>query len=555
MMKWFFVFLFVPWTAWAACPATPGNCTNPTYNSLSVGITNPGTANLASFINIQAAGTASLLGGGTLSGTFAGNPIFSGAPTFATLNASGLFASTGQETQINSGVFDITSANQQQCGNAGIWRCSAVNAGSSATLSNAISDIFAWSAVDQVKTAGEIIDYDFRINVAPNTSSASGNRVGMQIVLQQVGSSQGGTITNSGISSALIASMTMNSNLGGTSTVFAGEGNAFNTYCSILAGATWTRGCGGYESDIGAVTGSSYDRMTHINLATLSAHAVKGYLNYNGGITIGAQLNATADLMYGLSLSDPTATYTFDPYARYIIAEPPYAGTLLAASGIDFGYGNFQAFASRIPFSKEVPLQAQAITAATRLTSNGAAASSFVYHATLTAPGTLYTSNPTITVTGCTGAVLNVEASQGVVVPPVGVYTPGTSCAAEATAAVSGGGGSGATVGLGIAGNTLNFPISSTVYVSCKIAAWDTAGDGIGWTIDFGATMGATASTTAIVGSPSWTKTFDTGSAPMAISAPTADTTFGAINITGIPTSVTASYGGKCTMTGSRKLT
>ena len=132
--------------------------------------------------------------------------------------------------------------------------------------------------------------------------------------------------------------------------------------------------------------------------------------------------------------------------------------------------------------------------------------------------------------------------------------TPGITTKAECAVSSITGTGSGLAITLLNSGNVLNFSINSVAYYKCTVVAWDTIGGGIGWTIDFGAKMGATASTTVIIGSPTWTKTFDTGSAPMAISNPTAGTTFGGISITGTPTAVKATYGGKCTMTKSTRV-
>ena len=210
------------------------------------------------------------------------------------------------------------------------------------------------------------------------------------------------------------------------------------------------------------------------------------------------------------------------------------------------------------PYWSEIPLQATGITGSTRLTTDGAAAASYIHDAIVTNEGTGYTSYPTVTVTGCTGAVVNAAIGSGNVIGELGVYTPGTGCAAEATIAISGGGGSSATGSLVIAGNTLNFPINSAATISCSVVA-KSGSDIVGWSTKFIAWMGATASTTAIVGAPAWTLDFETagaaakftGSAP---SAPTADTTLGAVNLTIVPSSGTWNVGGMCRMTRTSQI-
>jgi hypothetical protein len=171
----------------------------------------------------------------------------------------------------------------------------------------------------------------------------------------------------------------------------------------------------------------------------------------------------------------------------------------------------------------------------------------------LTSSGRGYTSEPTWVVAGCTGSIVNSGVLAGGGVSAVGVYTPGSACKAEATAAVSSGG---ATVQLLIAGNTLNLPINSTNTVQCALSAQDASSHNIGWTISFGVSMGATSSTTTIVGSPTWTQVFATAgaSSDISISPPAADTTLGAVNLTIMPSTAGWNVGGSCTITSTQQI-
>lgn len=509
------------------------------------------TPNTGAFTSLNSAN-------GALNGSIGLTAPSTGA--FTTLSASSVTSLYSRYSQLpgTNGVtfFNLGSSTTGQCG-AFQWWCSFTFLGSSGTITG-FSDADVFEFNDRVQSSGTVTLWDFIDTIAPNGSSASGARIGVNVFLNQIGSSQGGTITNAGISTALESNIWMQSNLGGTSSVYAGEGNAFNTQCIIFSTATYTNGCGAYESDISA--SAPYDVISHFALITLSQHNVRGLVNSNGGITIAAQGGALADLITGIKFADHSAQYTFDPYARFIDVQVPNGGTLVAAAGEDFGHMTFKAFSRRIPFSKDVTLQATNISGVTRLTSDGAAASSFVYDAWWTNRGTGYTSNPTITVTGCTGApTVNGEPGAGGSLGLIGVYARGSGCLPESTAAVSGGGGASGAVALSITGNTLNFPINSTVSISCTLNATTIthAGtDSVGFSIKFGATMGATASTAAIVGSPTWAVDYQTtgaaakfsGSAP---AAPAADTTMGGINISATPTSGSWDIGGKCVMVGS----
>jgi hypothetical protein len=558
------------------------------------------TPNTGRFSTLTATGAASLNSGGALSGTFTGNPIFNGNPIFSgavtftgsapsgagitalfgsppaigsvapgsVSSASGALNGTlGATTpntaavtsltqsmsyiQIDPNPFDLASASTQLCTSAQFW-CSHATVTSIGTLTG-VTDATSFVLADSVLSSGQVQGWDYVLTVAPNGTSASGTRLGMVVLLQQIGTLNGGTITNSGISTAFGASVAMKSNLGGTATLYAGEGNAFVTYCELFATATYTHGCAAYETDIGVAAGGSYDQISHFNLVTSSQHAVEGLTNSNFGIQITAQTGARADIKYGIKFADASSQYAFDPFAHLLSSPVPGSGSLSAASGIDFANMTYKAFSSRQPFSMDVPLQATGITTATRLTSTGAAANSFVYEAVVTGRGTGYTSNPTVAVTGCTSTVINAEPGNGGAFGLSGVYTPGSACAAESTASISGGGGSGATMALQIAGNTVNLPINSTNTIQCSAAAQDASGHSYGFTISFGVTMGATASTTALVGSPTWMQVYPASGTAIALSV-AADTTLGAVNITATPTSGTWNIGGKCTVVSTSQV-
>jgi hypothetical protein len=161
-----------------------------------------------------------------------------------------------------------------------------------------------------------------------------------------------------------------------------------------------------------------------------------------------------------------------------------------------------------------------------------------------------------VTVTGGSGVQINGNFSITSMSKP-GIFNPGTGVPPEATAAVTGGGASvNGTITLRMAGNTMNFPINSAVDFDARVVMRSTTGEAICWSCEFGARMGATASTTAIIGAPAWTQVWATAGAAAAIgiSPPVADTTLGAINITVTPSSLTWSGGGQVRMTKSSRV-
>jgi len=409
---------------------------------------------------------------------------------------------------------------------------------------------------DIVAMNGNVQGLSVTHNIAPNGNAASGSRSAFTASLIQLGSSQGGTITGSGISSGAVINAWGRSNLGGTSALYTGALNGLNAVAKIQNGATFVLGSSGFEIDTSAETGSSYTAITQQLNVVLSTHQVRGYLNENISTLMAAQVGAVADMMYGVRYIDQSAANPFDPKAKLLYVGKNNANAVATvASNLDHGNTTVGAFHSRSPYSQSVPLQANGITGATRLTSDGLAASSFIYEAQPTNLGSGYTANPTVTVTGGTGAVVNAIQGQGNVMAKVGVFNPGSGVPAEATAAVTGT-GTGGTVALVMAGNTMNFGINSAVDFDARVVMRSTTGEAICWSCSFGARMGATASTTAIIGSPAWTQVWATAGAAAAIgiSPPAADTTLGAINITVTPTSLTWSGGGMVRMTKSSRV-
>lgn len=484
-------------------------------------------------------------------GAIGGTLTITGLSTF-----NGITAHTNRWSQIAPGTINLT-ANNGACTSGSQWWCTFVYASSSGVIAGD-ADVHSISISDNALTLGSNVVYGLNIedNIAPNGTTSSGPRVALGVSLID---RPGGFITSAGIRSAAVFNVLGGANLGGTSSQYAGAYNSINPVCNLQNGATFIAGCSGTEIDLGAAAGSSYNTMVGLLITQFSNHAVKGLMHSNSAITITDQVNASVGLMYGISINSPAAQWSFDPYAHFIYAQHgtnTTDATNLLGSALDFGHITFKTFTTRMPFRQEVVLKAVSITGVTRLTSDGAAASSFVNEADITNLGSGYTSNPTVAVTGCTGAVVKLETAGGIL-GNVGVNTPGSACAAEATAAVSGGGGSAGAVRLGIAGNTLNFPINSAISVYCTVSATTLTHGGTDaafWHIWFTATMGATASTTAIVGSPAWVTDPSTagaaakfsGSAP---AVPTADTTLGAVNLSLTPTSGTWDVGGACTLT------
>ena len=430
------------------------------------------------------------------------------------------------------------------------------NAGGAASPLTGISVANNFLINDSVSINGNVQGLSVTHNIAPNGNTASGSRSAFTASMIQIGTSQGGSIAALGVSSGAVINAWGRSNTGGTGTLYTGALNGLNTTMRVQNGATFVSGGSGFEIDTSAETGSSYVSITQQLNVAFASHKVKGYLNENMSIIMVAQTGALNDMMYGLRFNNQSAGNPFDPYAKLIYAGKSQGNSVpTVACNLDFGNTTVGAFHARSPYSATMPLQANNITGATRLTSDGLAPSSFIYEAAVTNTGTGYTSNPVVTVSGGTGAVINAIPGTGNVIAKPGIYNPGTSVPAEATASVTGP-GTGGAIALTMAGNTMNFGINSAVDCEARVVMRSTTGEAICWSCSFGARMGATASTTAIIGSPAWTQVWATAGAPAAIgiSPPTADTTLGAINITVTPTSLTWSGGGRVSMTKSSRV-
>lgn len=487
------------------------------------------------------------------------------SPTFNALTVNGkLFLNTAGSKFQQYYNNTVPMVANPSCALAQQWFCS--HAWYSGTITGGTTFAqFTFSDVvsSTQNTSGLLILH----NVAGSGNSASGPRVALDVLLSQVGSLQGGSITNAGISSAGRVTTFMQSNLGGTSSAYAGDGNGLNASCQVYASATFVNGCSGFEVNFGAYASTSFNRLRGFLLVQTGNAQSLGRLGGDIGMQVVNQVGFTTGLSTAFLIGGQTAAWPLDlnGYGKIFYTQrshntgayPAKAATVLDAAAVIVKGPTIKG-----PYWSEVPLQATGITGSTRLTTDGTSATGYIHDAIVTNEGTGYTSYPTVTVTGCSGAVVNAAIGSGNVIGELGVKTPGLGCAAEATIAISGGGGSSATGSLVIAGNTLNFPIKSSVYVECRVVAdtFATGGtDSVTWSINFSATMGATASTTVIVGSPTWSVVSQTtgaaakfsGSAP---SAPAADTTLGAINLTIVPTTGTWNVGGICRMVRSAQV-
>ena len=463
------------------------------------------------------------------------------------ITANGGIRDNSYFNQVAAGGYNITGT---ACG-IGNWWCSFVYASSAGTL-NALSNVNTFTIQDQVLSSSNVYGVSIAHNVAPNGNTASGGRVGLNVSLNYLGTSQLGSVSNVGIGSGSVITALMSSNAGGTATAASGAINGLNVVCGYQTGGTFGKGCSGIEIDTSYQAGTSVEITNQLLMVSMNTAAIRGYLNSDSGINMNNVSGGLATTKFGLKFGDSSGDWPIDQYGILNYGALSHGGTMLAAAERDFSAINFKACYAKNQFHSDCTLQASGIAAATRLTTDGAAASSFLYDLLITATGSAFTAYPTVTFTNCTGAVA-VGTITGGVIDRVGVTSPGTGCKPEATASVTGGGGAGATVTTVVAGNSLNFAINSTVLVSCILAANSTTNDSIGWSLSFGASMGATASTTAIVGTPAWTQTFASSgaAAKIAIANPTADTALGAINITVTPSAGTWTVGGNCNMTKS----
>ena len=494
------------------------------------------------------------------------------SPSFTNVSISGTLGVTGAATfsgpMTLNGLFNqgttqpaVTYAANSSCLNGSQYWCSFLFPSGTITGSTTYESI---TLGDVAAISGGVgTGFLLTMNIGPNGNTSSGSRTAFGVLMQQPSSA--GTITGGGNYVAFGPTVFAQANLGGTSTVHAGSNFASNSSCQIYATATYTTGCVGWESDIGAYSGTNYQILKHFSLVETNNDQAEGQLGPDIGIEMVNQAGSTVGLSRGIVFGDNPGAFPMNAWGTMIGVEPSFNRSTyptLTGAGIDVGLMTFKSFDYRGPFRVQAPLQATAITGVTRLTSDGAAANGFLLDAQMTNGGSSYTSEPSVAVTGCTGAVVHSALGLGGVVGQVGVYTAGSACIAETTLAISGGGGSSATAKAIVAGNTLNFPINSAVDVACKVTATTlthSGTDAVGWSITFGATMGATSSTTAIVGSPTWTLDYQTSGAAAKFSGsspavPTADTTLGAINLSVTPTTGTWDVGGSCAMTKTVQL-
>jgi hypothetical protein len=471
---------------------------------------------------------ATTLNGGTFTGTFAGNPTLSGnVAVGGTLGVTGvLTASTSISTPIIGNGATITLALQPLKGPTTVGgRFQDTNFGSSFNIASNNTGSFAsqWHAVgavidsvgtlsgnsyastytfsDQADTTGVIYGHSVALNVAPNGNTASGPRVASTVSLAMIGDSAGGSITGASISTALQANANVRSNLGGTATNYFGSVNGLNVVADLAAG-TFLSGFSGFELDTQAQAGVSYDYANQLLIVTLGPHAVRGRINSNRGIVFSAGSNTTlADTMAGVQFGYDSSYWPMDAYSRLMFVSPSLSGDAaqIISTAIDTAHSTAKVAHRRVPFAKELPLQALAVTTGTkRLTTDGLAASSFVSEFLLTSGGTGFVANPTITPSNTlVGISLAAIVGNGGVAAKPGVPNPGTLVPQGVTVTITG--GTGATGRLIVDGNTLNFAPNTAVGVSATIAAHSAAGEAVGYGINFGAVMGATPGTTAII--------------------------------------------------------
>ena len=566
------------------------------FNSLtSLGVT--GTTTFSGLATFNAAGTALTLPagsnasiGGTLgvtSGVTLTNPVSSPA-----LTLSG-----------NSAALSNTNLCAYICQNSFVG-------GTTTTNFNA----YSLTLNDKVASTTSGVGFNILHNVGPNNNVATGTRVALNVAIVQpqggaqftgtivgtaltfpsatgtvaanqtlsgLGVTHGTTIVSgSGLSWVVSASQSvgpvamqttqyayngedsaitptgfMQNNLGGWAGYHQGALTVFNPTCQVYATATYVSGCVDAEWDMGAYAGTQNFSQNIMALYVLTRNdQTEGQLGPSLGMVFAQQGHTDAPGFTTLfQLGSTGSQFPMSSFGRVIAVEPSNDRGLyptVTGSFIDAALMTYHGYTTRQPFTETVALQAQGITSATRLTTDGLAANGYIADAVVVTASSGYVTEPTWTVTGCTGAVVNSAINSVGAVAEVGVYTPGTGCIAESTVAVSSGA---ATAALEITGNTLNLPINSTNTIHCVVNAWDTAGDGIAWVGTTGtspvleyfvATMGATSSTTVVLPTVSWTQISATtnGAANLGISVPTADTSLGAINITGTPT--TASFTG-----------
>jgi fibronectin-binding autotransporter adhesin len=297
----------------------------------------------------------------------------------------------------------------------------------------------------------------------------SGNRVGSSVNVTQTIAG----MTSSGISSGGGASIWMQGNLGGNALNHVGAGNGQTVGCTAYATALKTAGCSGLEIDMIRLTATAGPQAALVIIENTGS--IPSEMGGDTGIFIGAASGATSVFHYGISFAAPNSVSATDPFGSLIYFGKAASGPSASLTGLDTAGGVFHGCEHMSPYHAECGLHATGVTSAKRLTSDGLTATGFLYMLNMTADGANHKAEPSLTVTGCSGATAatgRVGAGGGISsAMPV---SPGSVCIAETTVAVGlAGATSLATIAAVIAGNTLNLPINSTNTIQCAVSAQD----------------------------------------------------------------------------------
>ena len=187
-------------------------------------------------------------------------------------------------------------------------------------------------------SSGGLVGLNIAMNVAPNGNTASGGKIAFSATLDEIGTSQGGTITASGIASGGVINAWSSSNTGGTSSNYIGALNGLNCTMELKSGATFKDGGTGLEVDTTAATGSSYDAIEQVLISTLPNHAIAGRLNANAGILFTGASGAIADTMDMIRVGGQGSAYPGHPFGRIFYAGATQGYTLtsqVSASAFD----------------------------------------------------------------------------------------------------------------------------------------------------------------------------------------------------------------------------
>ena len=399
------------------------------------------------------------------------------------------------------------------------------------------------TATSSAILGAHVIQYE-----APNGTSASGSRIAFGVDLVQQGSSGGGSISNaSGEDSAMVVTMRMDSNLGGTSTLYGGTGNAGNFVCNVSSTGTDLSLCNALELDVYNKS-ASINGMSGLLIASLGGDTVEPREGPGYALVVDNAAAGVNGFSRGITFGTLPSNFPITPYGTLFLAQGTVNGAASVSTAYDVSDVTVHGCYQRSPYASDCNLTLTGVTAATRMTTDGGAPIGYIQAVRISAQGTGYTGFPTATVSGC-AATVNFSVGGGVV-GDAGVYTNATNCPSNTSISLSGGGGTGAAASVVIDGNTLNFPINSTVEVRCEAVAQNSTNtEQLGEHIYFGATQGATPGSVAILGTPAWVSDFSVGTPTISFNAPAADTTLGAINLTATPTAGTWNIGGSCHVT------